>query len=107
MLPYFAELFGTALLILLGDGVVANVVLAKTKGNSSGWIVITTGRGLAVMVSVYAVASRSGAHLNPAITVGLASIGQFPWPKVNRRATGRRRSRCIQLQGAFRLRRAA
>jgi len=82
MLPYIAEFFGTALLILLGDGVCANVVLAKSKGNSSGWIVITTGWGLAVMVGVYSVASLSGAHLNPAITVGLAAIGQFPWWKV-------------------------
>jgi glycerol uptake facilitator protein len=82
MTPYIAEFFGTALLILLGDGVCANVVLAKAKGNSSGWIVITTGWGLAVMVGVYAVASLSGAHLNPAITIGLASIGLFAPAKV-------------------------
>jgi glycerol uptake facilitator protein len=82
MTPYIAEFFGTALLILLGDGVVANVVLAKSKGNGSGWIVITTGWGLAVMVAVYAFASQSGAHFNPAITIGLAAIGQFPLGKV-------------------------
>lgn len=82
MTPYIAEFFGTALLILLGDGVCANVVLAKSKGQASGWIVITTGWGLAVMVGVYAVASLSGAHLNPAITIGLASIGLFPVKKV-------------------------
>lgn len=82
MTPYIAEFVGTALLILLGDGVVANVVLAKSKGNGGGWIVITTGWGLAVMVAVYAVASLSGAHLNPAITIGLAAIGKFPWEKV-------------------------
>jgi len=82
MTPYIAEFVGTALLILLGDGVCANVLLAKSKGNSSGWIVITTGWGLAVMVAVYAVASLSGAHLNPAITIGLASIGLFPPAKI-------------------------
>ena len=82
MLPYIAEFFGTALMILLGDGVVANVSLAKSKGNAGGWIVITAGWGLAVMVAVYAMASLSGAHFNPAITLGLASIGQFPWDRV-------------------------
>jgi glycerol uptake facilitator protein len=82
MAPYIAEFFGTALMILLGDGVVANVSLAKSKGNAGGWIVITAGWGLAVMVAVYAMASLSGAHFNPAITLGLASIGQFPWDRV-------------------------
>ena len=82
MTPYIAEFFGTALMILLGDGVCANVGLAKSKGNGSGWIVIATGWGLAVMVAVYAFASQSGAHLNPAITIGLAAIGQFPLAKV-------------------------
>ncbi len=71
-----AELVGTAILILLGNGVVANVVLNGTKGNSSGWIVITTGWGLAVAMAVYAVGQISGAHINPAVTVGLASIGE-------------------------------
>ena len=70
------------LLIVLGDGVVANVVLHKTKGQNAGWIVITAGWGFGVMVAVYAVGSFSGAHLNPAVTIGLASIGKFAWAKV-------------------------
>lgn len=65
---FVAELIGTMILILLGDGVVANVVLNKTKGNNSGWIVITTGWGLAVFVAVYITGSISGAHINPAVT---------------------------------------
>jgi glycerol uptake facilitator protein len=77
MSPYLAELVGTALLILFGDGVVANVVLAKSKGNGGGWIVITAGWGLGVMLAVYAVGTISGAHLNPAVTLGLAAIGKF------------------------------
>lgn len=79
MTPFLAELIGTMLLIILGDGVVANVVLHKTKGHNSGWIVIATGWGLAVAVAVYCVTSISGAHLNPAITIGLAAIGKFSW----------------------------
>jgi len=79
---YLAELVGTAILILLGNGVVANVCLAKSKGQNSGWIVITTGWGLAVALAVYATARISGAHLNPAVTVALASIGAFPWAQV-------------------------
>jgi glycerol uptake facilitator protein len=66
-----SETIGTALLILLGDGVVAAVVLAKSKAENSGWIVITWGWGMAVMVAVYAVGRFSGAHLNPAVTVGI------------------------------------
>jgi glycerol uptake facilitator protein len=77
MSPYIAEFFGTMLLVILGDGVVANVVLNRSKGQNSGWIVITTGWGLAVMVAAYSVGFISGAHLNPAVTLGLASIGQF------------------------------
>src|SRR5438034_10695455 len=77
MPPFLAELLGTMLLIVLGDGVVANVVLHKTKGQNAGWIVITAGWGFGVMVAVYAVGSFSGAHLNPAVTIGLASIGKF------------------------------
>ena len=67
-----AEIIGTMLLVLLGDGVVANVLLGKTKGNNSGWIVITTAWAMAVFVGAYsAVAMGSGAHLNPAVTIGL------------------------------------
>jgi glycerol uptake facilitator protein len=82
MSPFLAELIGTMLLIILGDGVVANVVLHKTKGHNSGWIVIATGWGLAVAMAVYCVASVSGAHINPAVTIGLAAIGKFPWSQV-------------------------
>ena len=82
MNPYLAEFVGTALLILFGDGVVANVVLNKSKGQNSGWIVIATGWGLAVVVGVYAVGTISGAHLNPAVTIGLAAIGKFEAAKV-------------------------
>lgn len=67
------------MLVLLGDGVVANVLLNRTKGQNAGWIVITVGWGVAVAMSVYAVGRISGAHLNPAVTVALASIGSFPW----------------------------
>ena len=82
MNPFLAELFGTTILIVLGDGVVANVVLQRTKGNNSGWIVITTGWALAVTIAVYCVNAISGAHLNPAVTVALATTGAFPWAKV-------------------------
>src|SRR4029434_8050121 len=82
MINYTAEAFGTAMLILFGDGVVANVLLSRSKGESSGWIVITFGWGVAVMVAVYAVGRLSGAHLNPAVTLALASIGAFPWAAV-------------------------
>lgn len=74
--------FGTMILIWLGDGVVANVVLNKSKGQNSGWIVITAGWGFAVMVAVYVVGWISGAHINPAVTLGLATIGNFPWSLV-------------------------
>ena len=79
MTPFLGELIGTALLILLGDGVVANVVLRGTKGEASGWIVITLGWAMAVFVGVFTVAAASGAHLNPAVTVGLAIAGKFEW----------------------------
>src|SRR5215469_4279041 len=82
MQSYLAEAIGTMLLVLLGDGVVANVVLARSKGQNSGWIVIATGWGIAVAMAVYAVGRVSGAHLNPAVTIGLATIGSFPWVQV-------------------------
>jgi len=82
MSPFLAEIIGTMILIILGDGVVAQVLLEKSKGQNSGWIVITTGWGLAVAMAVYAVGWISGAHINPAVTVGLAAIGQFPWADV-------------------------
>jgi glycerol uptake facilitator protein len=75
------EMVGTAMLILLGDGVVANVLLNKSKGQNSGWIVITMGWGMAVMVGVYAAAS-SGGHLNPAVTIGFAAEGLIEWGDV-------------------------
>lgn len=82
MEAYIAEFLGTAILILLGDGVVANVLLKNSKGEASGWIVITFGWGMAVAVAVYTVGAVSGAHINPAVTIGLASIGEFPWADV-------------------------
>lgn len=82
MYPYLAELIGTALLLLLGNGVVANVVLRNTKGNNSGWIVITTGWALAVFVGVVFAGPYSGAHLNPAVTIALAVAGKFNWADV-------------------------
>ncbi|MCW9719079.1 MIP/aquaporin family protein [Avibacterium sp. 21-599] len=77
MNAYLAEFIGTALLILMGNGVVANVCLNKTKGQSSGWIVITTAWAFAVYVAVVVTGPYSGAHLNPAVTLGLAVIGSF------------------------------
>lgn len=79
MNAYFAEFFGTALLILLGNGVVANVCLNKTKGQNAGWIVITTAWAFAVYVAVVVTGPYSGAHLNPAVTLGLAAKGAFDW----------------------------
>jgi glycerol uptake facilitator protein len=82
MSPFVAEFIGTMLLILLGDGVVANVVLNDTKGNNGGWMVITTAWGLAVFVGVVVAGPYSGAHLNPAVTIGLAIAGKFAWTSV-------------------------
>src|ERR1044072_5972537 len=82
MQTYVAEVIGTMILILLGDGVVANVVLERTKGQNSGWIVITMGWAVAVAIACYSVGRISGAHINPAVTIALATIGSFPWAYV-------------------------
>jgi glycerol uptake facilitator protein len=82
MLELFGEFLGTFILILLGNGVVANVNLDKTHSNGAGWIVITFGWGMAVFVAVLATADLSGAHINPAVTFGLAFSGLFEWAKV-------------------------
>ncbi len=82
MNEYLAEFIATAILILLGNGVVANVVLTDTKGHGSGWMVITTAWALAVFVGVVIAAPFSGAHLNPAVSIALAVAGKFSWIKV-------------------------
>jgi glycerol uptake facilitator protein len=79
---FTAELVGTAILILFGDGVVANVLLDRSKAQNAGWIVITLGWGLAVAVAVYTVGRFSGAHINPAVTISFASIGIVDWGDV-------------------------
>ncbi len=82
MSPFFAEVVGTAILVLLGDGVVANVLLKDTKGHNAGWVLISIGWGMAVFVAVLCVAAVSGAHINPAVTIGLALGGKFAWASV-------------------------
>ena len=82
MNAFLGEVIGTAILILLGNGVVANVVLTGTKGHNAGWIVITWGWGMAVFVAVFTVAAFSGAHINPAVTIALAIVGKFEWSDV-------------------------
>src|SRR5437016_481289 len=82
MSPVLAEFIGTAILVTFGNGVVANVVLAKTKGNGGGWIVITTGWAFAVFIGVFSSQSFSGAHLNPAVTLAMAQAGKFAWADV-------------------------
>ena len=77
MSPYLAEFLGTALLVLFGNGVVANVVLARTKGNNSGWIVITAGWAFGVFIGAFCAAPFSGAHLNPALTLAMMVAGKF------------------------------
>lgn len=82
MTPFFGEFIGTGMLIILGQGVVANVVLQKTKGNNSGWIVISFGWAIAVFVGVYCSAAASKAHLNPAVTFAFAVLGKISWDLV-------------------------
>ncbi|WP_313894014.1 MIP/aquaporin family protein [Psychrobacillus sp.] len=82
MTAFLGELIGTMILIVFGAGVVGGVLLKKSKAEGSGWIVITVGWGLGVAMGAYAVGAFSGAHLNPALTIGLASIGEFPWADV-------------------------
>jgi glycerol uptake facilitator protein len=82
MSPLIAEFIGTSLVIIFGNGVVANVVLAKSKGQHGGWMVISTGWAMAVFIGVYASAATSGAHLNPAVSVALAITGSFQWQQI-------------------------
>lgn len=82
MSTFLAEFFGTMVLIILGGGVCAGVALKKTGSNDSGWIVITMGWALAVTLAIYAVGSISGAHINPAVTLAMAAVGEFEWAKV-------------------------
>lgn len=79
---FVAEFVGTSLLLAMGSGVVANVVLNKTKGFDSGWIVITTAWALGVFIGVVVAGPYSGAHLNPAVSIGLAVAGDFAWAMV-------------------------
>ncbi|MFZ3577050.1 MIP/aquaporin family protein [Virgibacillus sp. DJP39] len=94
MSEFLAEVIGTMILIIFGGGVVAGVVLKDSKAEGAGWVVITIGWGLAVAMAVYAVGSFSGAHINPAVTLGLAAAGEFPWAKVPMYITA-------QMIGAF------
>ncbi len=82
MTPFLGEFIGTAILLLLGDAVVANVVLKDTKGSGAGWVAINFGWGTAVFIAVFIVAEYSGAHINPAVTLGLALAGSFEWASV-------------------------
>ncbi|MDB6108587.1 MAG: aquaporin family protein [Pedosphaera sp.] len=95
MSPFLGEFIGTAILVLLGDGVVANVILKNTKGSNSGWIVITLGWAMAVFVGVFVTAAASGAHLNPAVTLSLAAAGKFSWNTVPLYLTAQMLGACL------------
>lgn len=82
MTKFYAEVLGSMFMILMGNGVIANVLLKKSKGNNSGWIVIATGWGLAIALPVAMFASVSGAKFNPAVTIAEATIGKLPWDVV-------------------------
>ena len=82
MTPFVAELLGTALVVTIGDGVVANNILPNTKGNNGGLITIVLGWVIAVFIGVYATGSISGGHLNPAVTIAFAAAGKFSWALV-------------------------
>lgn len=94
MNPYLAEFLGTMLLILIGEGVVAGILLKGSKAENAGWLTICITWGLAVTMAIYAVGNYSGAHLNPAVTIGLAVSGDFEWSM----AAG---YMAAQLAGAF------
>ena len=94
MTPLVAEFLGTMLLVLLGDGICANNNLTGTKGHNSGWLFINAGWGLAVFTAVMCTRQYSGAHLNPAVSVGLAAAGEFPWANVGGYLA-------VQFAGAF------
>ncbi|QSS99570.1 aquaporin family protein [Pontibacillus sp. ALD_SL1] len=94
MTEFIGELIGTMILIIFGGGVVGGVVLKGSKAEGTSWVLISFGWGLAVMLAVYAVGKVSGAHINPAVTLGFAMVGEFPWSKVPKYLSA-------QLVGAF------
>ncbi|MBF0207641.1 MAG: aquaporin family protein [Oligoflexia bacterium] len=94
MSAFMAELIGTMLIVIMGGGVVAGSLLNKSKANNSGWIVITFGWAMGVVLAIYAVGRFSGAHLNPAVTIALASLTKFPWAEVPKYLAG-------QMLGGF------